>query len=248
MVVEPDPAVVSGLRVVVSDSDRSVLPVAGCEFPAVFLWKVAFDVVGLGVGPPCFRVDSEDALQKRTDERALLARAAPTATPEMKLVTRSWIVGEGEYTNGIESIKYVPQRTASVWMPFEQASDEESSDADFDETAPWDDGETRRDDRHEVLCQPMVHSEQACGEESSDADFDSFKTAPWDAGGTKRDKTYEVRCRPVIHNVDRLTTGNRKCELTTKRFVETNCPRLESTPDGRFLLDTDASFMRWGEF
>ena len=50
----------------------------------------------------------------------------------------------------MESIKYVPQRTASVWMPFEQACDEEFGDADFDssETAPWDDGETQRDDRH----------------------------------------------------------------------------------------------------
>ena len=36
VVVEPDPAVVSGLHTVVSDSDRSVLPVAGFEFPAVF--------------------------------------------------------------------------------------------------------------------------------------------------------------------------------------------------------------------
>ena len=54
MVVESDPAVVSGLREVVSDSDRSVLPVAGFEFPAVFLGKVAFDAVGLGVGSPCF--------------------------------------------------------------------------------------------------------------------------------------------------------------------------------------------------
>ena len=44
----------------------------------------------------------------------------------------------------------VSQRTASVWMPFEQACDEESGDADFDssKTAPWDDGETQRDDRH----------------------------------------------------------------------------------------------------
>ena len=232
VVVESDPAVVSGLHAAVSDSDRSVLPVAGFEFPAVFLGKVAFDAVGLGVGPPCFRVDSEEALQRRTDERALLARAAPGATPETKLVTKSWIVGEGEYTNGIENIKYVPQRTASVWMPFEQACDEESSDADFDssETAPSDDSETQRDDRHEVLCRPMVHNEQACDEESGDPDFDSFKTAPWDAGETKGDETYEVWCRPMIHNVDRLTTGNTKCELTTKRLVDTNCPRLESTP------------------
>ena len=64
MVVESDPAVVSDLRAVVSDSDRSVLPVAGFEFPAVFLGKVAFDAVGLGAGPPCFRVDS---LLKRMD-------------------------------------------------------------------------------------------------------------------------------------------------------------------------------------
>ena len=54
VVVESDSALVSGLRSVVSDSARSVLPVAGCEFPAVFLGKVAFDAVGLGVGPPCF--------------------------------------------------------------------------------------------------------------------------------------------------------------------------------------------------
>ena len=72
-----DPALVSALQLVVSETARvSVPPVAGCEFPAALLGKVVFDAVGLGVGPPCFRVDSEDALQKRTDERALLARAA----------------------------------------------------------------------------------------------------------------------------------------------------------------------------
>ena len=46
VVVESDSALVSGLRSVVSDSALSVLPVAGCEFPAVFLGKVAFDAVG----------------------------------------------------------------------------------------------------------------------------------------------------------------------------------------------------------
>ena len=81
MVVESDSALVSGLRSVVSDSALSVLPVAGWELPAVFLGKVAFDAVGLGVGPPCFRVDSEEALLKRIDERAPLACAAPGAAP-----------------------------------------------------------------------------------------------------------------------------------------------------------------------
>ena len=56
----------------------SVLPVAGCKFPAVFLGKVALDVVGLGVGPPCLR---EETLLTLTDERAQLARAAPGVTP-----------------------------------------------------------------------------------------------------------------------------------------------------------------------
>ena len=45
-------------------------------------------------------------------------------------------------------------------MPFEQACDEESGDADFDsfKTAPWDAGETQRDETHEVMCRPMGHN------------------------------------------------------------------------------------------
>ena len=67
--VVSDPALVSALRLVVSETAQvSVPPVAGCEFPAALLGKVALDAVGLGVGPPCFQVDSENALQKRTDK------------------------------------------------------------------------------------------------------------------------------------------------------------------------------------
>ena len=52
--VESNTAPVSVLQLVGSDTARvSVLPVAGCKFPAVFGGKVAFDAVGLGVGPPC---------------------------------------------------------------------------------------------------------------------------------------------------------------------------------------------------
>ena len=48
---------------------------------------------------------------------------------------------------------------ASVWMPFNQTCDEESSDADFDsfKTAPWDAGGTQRDEVHETMCRAMVH-------------------------------------------------------------------------------------------
>ena len=49
-----DTARVSGLQLAKSDTARvSVLPVAGCKLSAIFLGKVALDVVGLGVGPPC---------------------------------------------------------------------------------------------------------------------------------------------------------------------------------------------------
>ena len=69
------------LVVVKSDTARvSALPVAGCKFPALFLGKVAFDVVGLGVGPPCLRVDSEETLLTVIEERAQLACAAPGVT------------------------------------------------------------------------------------------------------------------------------------------------------------------------
>ena len=65
-----------------SDTARvSVLPVAGCEFPAVFLGKVTLDVVGLGIGPPCLRLDSDETLPALIDERAEINRTAPGVTP-----------------------------------------------------------------------------------------------------------------------------------------------------------------------
>ena len=80
------------LQLVKSDTPRvSVLPVAGCKFPAVFLGKVALDVVGLGVGPPCLRVDSEETLLTLTDERAQLAREK--GAPVRELIRPS-VLGE----------------------------------------------------------------------------------------------------------------------------------------------------------
>ena len=69
VVVESDTARVSDLPMVESDTARvSVLPVDSSKFPAVFLWKVALDVIGLDVGPPCHRVDSEEILLTLMDE------------------------------------------------------------------------------------------------------------------------------------------------------------------------------------
>ena len=110
----------------------SVLPVAGCKFPAVFLRKVAFDVVGLGSGPLCLRVDSEETLLTLTDERAQLARTAPgvnpvdsseKGAPVRELIWPS-VLGEPlvdglqEPTTGEKSLEYAIQVTDSVWMPF----------------------------------------------------------------------------------------------------------------------------------
>ena len=81
VVVEPDTVRVSGLQLVKSDTSQvSALPIAGCKFPAVFWGKVSLDVTGLGVGPPCLRVDSEETLLTLIDERAQLAHAAPGVT------------------------------------------------------------------------------------------------------------------------------------------------------------------------
>ena len=137
----------------------SVPPIAGCEFPAALLGKVALDAVGMGVGPPCFRVDSEDALQKRTDERALLARDALGVIPEIKLIAKFWMMDRWETTTGMKGLEYVLQKTASVWMPFDQTCDEESGDTDFDsfKTVPWDAGGTPRDEVHKTMCRTMVH-------------------------------------------------------------------------------------------
>ena len=145
----------SGLQLVESDSYQvSVLPVAGWKFPTVFWGKVAFDLVGLGDGPPCLRVDSEEILLTLTDERAQLARAAPGVTPVdssekgapvRELILPS-VLGEPladclqEPMSGENNLEYAIRTTASVWMPFEQVYSVESGDVDFDSfgMAPWD--------------------------------------------------------------------------------------------------------------
>ena len=45
-------------------------------------WKVALDVVGLGVGPPCLRLDSEETLPALIDERAEMNCTVPGVTPD----------------------------------------------------------------------------------------------------------------------------------------------------------------------
>ena len=51
----------------------SVLPVVGSEFLAVCVGNSALDLVGLRVGPPCLRMDSEETLPVFQDEQSVLS-------------------------------------------------------------------------------------------------------------------------------------------------------------------------------
>ena len=150
--------------------------------------KVAFDVAGLGVGPPCLQVDSEETLLTVIDERAQLARAAPDVTPvdsyeevaPVRELIQFSVLGEPlvnslqESMPAEERLEYAIQATAVIWQPLEQM-------------------------RYVV---------------SDDVDSDSFGMVPWDAGGMhgndcKCRETFRTMilqwlirllCRPVIRN------------------------------------------------
>ena len=87
-----------------------------------------------------------------------MARAAPGVTPVNKLETKSSVVGRQDPINGVKSLKYTTQTTASVWMPFKQTHKGESGDADVDsfEMAPWDAGGIQGDRFHEAMCRPII--------------------------------------------------------------------------------------------
>ena len=145
------------LVVAKSDTARvSALPVAGCKFLAVFLGKVAFDVAGLGVGPPCLRVDSEETLLTVTDKRAQLAHAAPGVTPvdsseeeaPVRELIQLSVLGEPlvnslqESMAAEERLEYSIQATAIVWQPLEQMRCVVSDDVNsyYFGMASWDAG------------------------------------------------------------------------------------------------------------
>ena len=155
VMVESDTARVADLPMVQSDTAQvSVVPVAGCKFPAVFLGKVALDVVGL-------RVESEETLLTSMDERAQLVRAAPGVTPEdeseegapvLELIEHS--VLENPLVDSLQEpmpiMKQLEQAilaTASVWEPLEHLHCVVSDDVDFDSfcMAPCDAGGTLGD-------------------------------------------------------------------------------------------------------
>ena len=202
----------------------SVLPVACCKFPAVFLGKFAF---GLGVGPPCLRVDSEETLLTLIDERAQLARAAPGVTPvdsseegaPVPELIKLSVLGEPlvdslqEPMPAEERLEYTIEATALIWEPLEQV-------------------------RYVV---------------SGDVDFDSFGMAPWDAGGMhgdscQRRETFrtmmlqglmQLLCRQAIMNgLNGTMRMNTEYRLDQSLMTNTDSPRLAVTPGEWYASET----------
>ena len=213
----------SGLQLVESDTAR-VSPVVSSR--PFFLRKVALDVVGLGVGPPCLRVDSEETLLTLIDERTQLARAAPGVTPvdsseegapvqELRWpsVLGEPLVDSLQEPMPVEKrLEYAIQMTASVWEPLELV--------------------------HYVV--------------SGDVNFDSFGMAPWDAGGMHGDGCrlygicwkmmlqwlFRLSCRPVIVNgLDRTMRMNTEYGLDRIMMTNTDSPRLAVTPGEWYASD-----------
>ena len=203
-----------------------------CLLPVVssrpfFGGKVAFDVVGLGVGPPCLRVDSEKTLLTVINERAQLARAAPGVTPvdsseegaPVPELIKLLVLGEPlvdslqEPMPAEERLEYVIQATAVIWEPLEQM-------------------------RYVV---------------SNDVDFYSFGMAPWDAGGMhgdscQRRETFRTMmlqwlmrllCRQAIMNgLNGTMRMNTEYGLDQSLMTNTDSPRLAVTPGEWYASDT----------
>ena len=121
----------------------SVLPVAGCKFPAVFLGEGR---LGCGRSWRWSAVSPSGLGGNFADERAQLARAAPGVTPvdssekgtPVRELIRPSVLGEPLVVNLQEStpvekwFEYVIQVKTSVWEPLEQVHCVVSGDVDFD--------------------------------------------------------------------------------------------------------------------
>ena len=184
-------------------------------------------MVGLGVGPPCLRVDSEETLLTVIDERAQLARAAPGVTPvdsseegaPVPELIKLSVLGEPlvdslqEPMPAVERLEYAIQATDLIWEPLEQV-------------------------RHVV---------------SDDVDFDYFGMAPWDAGGIHGDicqsrETFwtmmlqwlmRLLCRQaIINGLNGTMRMNTEYGLDQSLMTNTDSPQLAVTPGEWYASET----------
>ena len=226
VVVESETARVSVLPMVESDTARvSVLPVAGSKFTAVFLGKVALDVVGLGVGPPCLRLDSEETLPALMDERAEMNCTVPGVTPDGGPLEGTPVLEPLEHSGLEMSSHDKHMEEAPVLEPLKHSVLEKPLDGGSLEgrsVVDWFVRLIMELLEHSVLVtaavwEPLEHSNCVV---TDHVDIDSFWMAPWDADGTIGDG-----CRPcvtswwtVFRSVVRLS-----CRPV---FVDVDCPRL----------------------
>ena len=111
-----------------SDTARvSVLPVAGSKFPAVFVGMVALDVVGVGVGPPCLQLDSEETLQALIDERAEMNCTVPGVTPDGGSLEGTPVLEPLEHSVLEKSSHDKPMEEAPLLEPLEHSVLEKAS-------------------------------------------------------------------------------------------------------------------------
>ena len=181
VVVESDTARVSVLPMV-----ESVLPVAGSKFPAVFLGKVALDVVGLGVGLPCLRLDSEETLLALMDERAEMNCTVLGVTPDGGPVEGTPVLEPLEHSvleKSMEEAHDKPMEEAPVLEPLEHSVLEEPLDGGSLE------GRSVVDWFVRLIMEPLEHSVLATASEwepfehsncvvTDHVDIDSFWMAP----------------------------------------------------------------------
>ena len=132
VVVESDTARVSGLQLVKSDTAPvSLLPVAGCKFPAVFLGKVCGQsgrwpaVSPSGLGGNLLTLTDERAQMARTALGVALVDSSEKGAPVRELIRPS-VLGEPlvvhlqEPTPVEKRLEYAIQATASLLEPLEQ--------------------------------------------------------------------------------------------------------------------------------
>ena len=171
----------------------SVCPAShGSKFPASFLGKVALDVVGLGVGPPCLRLDSEETLPALMDERAEMNCTVPGVTPDGGPLEGTPVLEPLEHSVLEISSHDKHMEEAPVLEQLEHLVLEKPLDGGALEgrsVVDWFVRLIMEPLEHSVLAtvavwEPLEHSNCVV---TDHMDIDSFWMAPWDAGGTISD-------------------------------------------------------------
>ena len=169
-------------------------------------------MVGLGVGPPCLRLDLEETLPALMDERAEMNCTVPGVTPDGGPLEGMPVLEPLEHSVLEQSSHDKPMEEAPVLEPLEYSVLEKSLDGGSLE------GRSVVDWFARLIMEPLEHSVLATAavwetlEDSNcvvtdHVDIDYFWMAPWDAGGMLGDccRPYVTSWRTVFRLVVRLS-------------------------------------------